>query len=187
MKYILITFPVAVLVYIAIFHPFYFLLYPLSSVDPYLYYSYSPGFWSVDVSFWVFTPLYYMWFRKSRENRLISTIYAFCLDASAVGIFLVFFAIVYGIDPFQSSYYTYALVLSLMFLVPVLHMRFRKRNIPLILLFPIIGAAWRITGTGNIGYFISASVLFDLAMIFYSFIFLYSFLPNSEDSVKVGN
>jgi hypothetical protein len=186
MRYVLIAFPAAVIAYIAIYHPLYFLLYPLSSVDPYLYYSYSPGFWSVDISFWVFTPLYYMWFRKSGENKVMSIIYAFCLDASAVGIFLVFFTIVYGINPFESAYYTYAFVLALMFLVPILDMKFTRRNVPLILLFPIIGLAWRITGTGNIGYFISASVLFDLSMIFYSFLFIYSFSPHSFGSVKKG-
>ena len=40
----------------------------------------------------------------------MSTIYAFCLGASEVGIFLVYFTMVCGIDPFESTYYTYAFV-----------------------------------------------------------------------------
>lgn len=174
-RYLLIGFVAVVVVYIALFHSFYFMLYPLSSVDPYLYYSYSPGFWSVDISFWIFTPLYYMWFRHAGEGRAISLVYSLSLDASAVGIFLVFFCLVYGIDPFASAYYTYAFVLALLFFVPVLDMKFSRKNMLLFLAFPVAGVIWKFTGTGNVGYFLSTSVVIDLFMIFYCFLFIFFF------------
>ncbi|MEM0135373.1 MAG: hypothetical protein QXU18_09160 [Thermoplasmatales archaeon] len=165
------------LVFITLYHSFYFILYPASSVDPYIYYSYSPGFWIVDISFWLFTPLYYFLFRKKQETRIFSLIYAFCLDASAVGIFLVFFSLVYGINIFPypislQNYYTYAFVLSLFFLIPVQRLGLNK-NLLYVIVYPIVGMLWRITGTGNIGYFLSLSVVFDLFMIFYSFLILF--------------
>ena len=171
----LLVFPAVILIYIILYHSFYFELYPLSTIDPYLYYAYSPGFWSVDLSFWLFTPLYYLWFRRNKESAFISLLYAFCLDASAVGTFLIFFDAVYGINPFTSAYYTYAFVLMLLFIVPIFHMHFSKQNIIFFLVFPVVGAIWKLTGANNVGYFISSSVIIDLFMIFYCFFFMFTF------------
>ena len=171
----LLVFPAVILIYIILYHSFYFALYPLSTLDPYLYYAYSPGFWSVDFSFWLFTPLYYLWFRRNKESAFISLLYAFCLDASAVGSFLIFFDAVYGINPFLSAYYTYAFVLMLLFIVPIFDMHFSKQNLIFLLVFPVVGAIWKLTGANNVGYFISSSVIIDLFMIFYCFFFMFTF------------
>ena len=124
---ILLIFPALVFVYIILYHSFYFELYPLSTVDPYLYYSYSPGFWAVDISFWIFSPLMYLTFRKKYEGRILSIIYTLCMDASAVGAFLVFFSLVYGVDIFASHYYIYGFVLMLLFVLPIEHIKANKK------------------------------------------------------------
>ncbi len=166
---LLLIFPALVVFYIAIRHPFYFILYPYSVIDPYIYYSYSPGFWAVDIAFWVFSPLMYLKFRKNGDGRFISLLYMFCLDASSVGIFLVFFCLVYGINIFSSEYYTYAFVLTFLFIVPISHLRIRRNLIPYLLIFPIAGLTWRLLTPGNVGYSLSFSVVIDMAMIVYCF------------------
>ena len=125
---LLLIFPVAIIVYIVLFRWYYFIVYPVSVVNPYFYYQYSPGFWSVDFSFWLFTPLYFLWFRRNKAGTIVSLIYALCLDASAVGLFLMFFCFVYGIDPFTSAYYTYAFVLMFLFIIPIFDMHFSKQS-----------------------------------------------------------
>ena len=172
----LLILPLSIIIYIFLFRFYYFLLYPLATVDPYIYYAYSPGFWMVDISFWLFSPLYYLAFRKAGEGRLLSLFYMLCLDGSAVGIFLVFFSLIYGINIFASQYYTYAVFLALLFIVPVQKMTIRISNILLAAGFVIAGIIWKLVGTGNVGYFLSPSVVIDMFMIFYCFLFLYSLL-----------
>lgn len=157
------------------FRWYYFIVYPVSVVNPYFYYQYSPGFWSVDFSFWLFTPLYFLWFKRNKEHTIVSLIYAFCLDASAVGTFLIFFDLVYGVNIFSSAYYTYAFVLMFLFIIPIFDMHFSKYNLIAFLIFPIVGIIWKLTGAGNVGYFLSTSVIIDLFMIFYCFFFMFSF------------
>ena len=168
---ILLIFPALVFVYIILYHSFYIELYPLSTVDPYLYYGYSPGFWAVDISFWIFSPLMYLTFRKNYEGSILSIIYTLCMDASAVGAFLVFFSLVYGLDIFASHYYTYGFVLMLLFVLPIEHIKANKKLLLYFLVFPVMGIVWRISGPGNIGYFLSPSVVIDLIMIVYCFFF----------------
>ena len=168
---LLLIFPALIILYIAIQHRFYFELYPLSSVDPYLYYSYSPGFWAVDLAFWVFSPLMYLKFRKNGEGRLLSLIYMFCLDAASVGLFLTLFCIVYNIDPFHSEYYTYGFVLMFLFIVPIRHLRVSMKLVPYFSVFVISVGVWRMLGGGNIGYFLSAPVAIDMFLIIYCFFF----------------
>ena len=124
----LLVFPLLIVIYIALKHPFYFLLYPYSAVNPYIYYRYSPGFWAVDFAFWVFSPLMHFKFRKTGEDRLLALLYTFCLDASSVGIFLIFFCLVYGISIFASEYYTYAFIFMFLFIVPISHLRIKKKH-----------------------------------------------------------
>lgn len=166
---LLLIFPALIVLYIAIRHPFYFILYPYSAVNPYVYYLYSPGFWAVDLAFWVFSPLMYLKFRKNGEGRFISLLYTFCLDASSVGIFLVFFCLVYGINIFSSEYYTYAFALMFLFIVPISHIRIKSNILPLLLVFPVAGLIWKLLTPGNVGYFLSSSVVIDMAMIVYCF------------------
>lgn len=165
----LLIFPLLIVVYIALKHPFYFILYPYSAINPYVYYQYSPGFWAVDIAFWIFSPLMYLKFRKNGEGRFISLLYMFCLDASSVGIFLTFFSVVYGIAIFNSAYYTYAFVLVFLFLVPFDHIKISWINGVLLMVFPIVGFIWKSLTPGNVGYFLSSSVVIDMFMIVYCF------------------
>ena len=184
----LLVYPILIVIYIILKHPFYFLLYPYSVIDPYIYYSYSPGFWSVDFAFWIFSPLMYFGFRKSGENQILSLLYTICLDASSVGIFLVFFCIVYGIYIFSSEYYTYAFVLMLLFIVPLSHLNIKKSTILLFLVFPVVGLIWRFLGPGNVGYFISSSVVIDMTMIVYCFYWnakLVDAIPKIDDIKRI--
>lgn len=166
---LLLIFPILILIYIIIYHSFYFLLYPCSVVDPYIYYGYSPGFWAVDLAFWVLSPLMYIKFRKNHESRFLSIIYVLCLDASSVGAFLTFFCLVYGINIFGSQYYTYGFVLMLLFVVPVKHLKISWTTMLWFLVFPVVGLIWKFLGPGNIGYFVSSSVVIDMSMIVYCF------------------
>lgn len=166
---LLLIFPTLIVFYIAIRHPFYFILYPYSTINPYIYYSYSPGFWAVDIAFWVFSPLMYLKFRKNGEGRFISLLYMFCLDASSVGIFLTFFSLVYGIAIFTSEYYTYAFILMFLFLVPYEYIEINRIKGAFFLVFPVVGLVWKFLNPGNVGYFLSSSVVIDMAMIVYCF------------------
>lgn len=181
-RYSLLLLPAAVLLYIMVFHPFYFILYPYSAINPYVYYSYSPGFWSVDFSFWIFLPIYYKAFRQHGNSRIISLVYVLCLDASAVGIFLTFFSLVYGISIFASAYYTYTFVLMLMFIPPALNFKVKLKSLAFLAVFPVAGIIWKLSVPGNVGYFLSPSVIIDLFMIWYCFFIFVPFL-----SLKSGN
>ena len=189
LKYSLLLFPALILLYVALFHPFYFILYPYSAINPYAYYAYSPGFWSVDFSFWIFLPIYYRLFRQHSNSRIISLIYVLCLDASAVGIFLTFFSMVYGISIFSSAYYSYAFVLMFMFIVPALNFKIRVQSLAFLAVFPIAGIIWKLSVPGNVGYFVSPSVIIDLFMIWYCFFIFVPFLllknsPTIKGEVK---
>ncbi|MEM0134777.1 MAG: hypothetical protein QXU18_06050 [Thermoplasmatales archaeon] len=177
-KLILLFIPIVILIFIIFNRLYYFILYPISAVDPYFYYADSPGFWVVDISFWIFTPLYYLAFRRKNESKFFSLIYALCLDGSAAGIFLTFFAVVYGINIFSpltmQNYYFYGFMLSLLIIVPIQKInRNKNRGIIVFLGFIIAGLIWRFTGTGGVHYQLNSSVVIDMFMIFYSFFFLY--------------
>ena len=184
LKLLFLSFGISMLAYIILFHPFYLLLYPLSTVDPYLYYSYSPGFWAVDISFWTFTPLYYLWFRRAGETIPLALFYSLLLDGSASGMFLTFFCIVYEINFLIYPYYLYGFILSLLFFVPSMDMKFSKKNLLFFSGFIIAGLIWRFSGAGNVGYFISSSVVIDLFMIFYCYLFIYSFKNEKREKGK---
>lgn len=146
-------------------------LYAYSAVDPYVYYSYSPGFWSVDAAFWSLTPLMVYCFRRKGIGWLHSLIYAFCLDAASVGAFLTYFSLVYSVDIFRSSYYTMTFYFVFLAIVPVLYLKPRRSSWGTLFILGVIGILWRALGPGNVSYRITPSTVLDLASIFLWFLF----------------
>lgn len=159
--------PIVYLVYAHYINP---LLYAYSAIDPYIYYSYSPGFWSVDISFWLFTPLMIYGFRRQNISWIYSILYAFSLDAVAVGAFLTYFSLIYHINIFTSHYYSMTFYYIYLIFIPIRHLRLNTK-LSLIILAVIIdvGLMWEFLEPGNIGYFVSPSVVFDLVSIFLFF------------------
>ena len=155
------------IIYFSLMHIGNIFLYGVSAVDPYYYYAYSPGFWAVDFSFWIVTSIFYILFRRNSVGRMLSLLFAFCLDASAVGIFLLMFEFAYG-NIFQNIYYVSMFYFSLMWLIPIHFMKFKKQHILIPVGLISITLVWSYF-KGNIGYFLTAGVIIDLVAIVYCF------------------
>ena len=166
--------PIVYLIYTGWINP---LLYLYSTVNPYIYYSYSPGFWSVDISFWIFTPLMIYAFRIKEISWIRSILYAISLDAASIGAFLTYFSLVYGINIFHSTYYTMTFYFLFLGLIPIRYLRISNVSFIVFFLLIDIGLVWKMVGAGNIGYFVSWSVAFDLISIFLFFLLFASLTP----------
>ena len=172
---------------LVLFFPYFYFIYEdhymlflfiKSAINPYYYYAYSPGFWMVDFAFWVCTPLFYLGFRK-KTGRLASLFFAFAFDFSAVGIFLLYFCAVYGINIFAdttNTYYASMIYFAMMGIIPINFMKFNKKQIIIPAIFAISGIIWRIVGTGKVIYVVSPSVIIDMAMIGFCFFMFLSFV-----------
>jgi len=172
---------------LVLFFPYFYFIYEdhymlflfvKSAINPYYYYSYSPGFWMVDFAFWVCTPLFYLGFRK-KTGRLASLFFAFAFDFSAVGIFLLYFCAVYGINIFAdttNTYYASMIYFAAMGIIPINFMKFDKKQLIIPVIFAITGIIWRIVGAGSVKYTLSPSTVIDMAMIGFSFFMFLSFV-----------
>jgi hypothetical protein len=155
------------IIYFSLMHIGNIFLYIVSAVDPYYYYAYSPGFWAVDFSFWIVTTIFYILFRRNGAGRMLSLLFSFCLDSSAVGIFLLMFEFAYG-NIFQNIYYVSMFYFALMWLIPIHFMKFKKQHILIPVGLVLITLTWS-QFRGNIGYFLTIGVVIDLIAIIYCF------------------
>ncbi|MHB8560897.1 MAG: hypothetical protein ACYDAP_07010 [Thermoplasmataceae archaeon] len=156
------------IIYFSLMHIGNIFLYGVSAVDPYYYYAYSPGFWAVDFSFWILTTIFYILFRRNGAGRILSLLFAFCLDASAVGIFLLMFESAYHII-FRNIYYVSMFYFALMWFVPIHFMNFKRIHIFIPIGIVLLTVIWSFF-EGNIGYFLTVGVILDMLGIVYCFI-----------------